>query len=42
MRCHKVNVFFGATTLGRLNTGDSVNLEVDIIARHLEQLIKNK
>ena len=31
-----------ATTLGRLNTGDSVNLEVDIIARHLEQLIKNK
>ncbi|CAB5497585.1 Riboflavin synthase eubacterial/eukaryotic (EC [Bathymodiolus thermophilus thioautotrophic gill symbiont] len=31
-----------ATTLGRLNIGDSVNLEVDIIARHLEQLIKNK
>ena len=30
------------TTLGRLNIGDSVNLEVDIIARHLEQLIKNK
>ncbi|VVH50385.1 Riboflavin synthase eubacterial/eukaryotic (EC [uncultured Gammaproteobacteria bacterium] len=30
------------TTLGCLNIGDSVNLEVDIIARHLEQLIKNK
>lgn len=27
------------TTLGQLNTGDSANLEVDIIARHLEQLI---
>lgn len=31
-----------ATTLGCLNTGDRVNLEVDIIARYLEQLIKNK
>lgn len=28
-----------ATTLGQLNTGDSMNLEVDIIARYLEQLI---
>ncbi|SFV87912.1 Riboflavin synthase eubacterial/eukaryotic [hydrothermal vent metagenome] len=31
-----------ATTMGQLNTGDAVNLEVDIIARHLEQLINNK
>lgn len=31
-----------ATTLGQLNVGDSVNLEVDIIARHLEQLISSK
>ncbi len=31
-----------ATTMGQLNTGDIVNLEVDIIARHLEQLINNK
>ncbi|MDC9714491.1 MAG: riboflavin synthase [Gammaproteobacteria bacterium] len=30
------------TTIGQLNTGDKVNLEVDIIARHLEQLINNK
>jgi riboflavin synthase len=30
------------TTLGQLTVGDAVNLEVDIIARHLEQLIKNK
>ncbi|WP_428087348.1 riboflavin synthase [Candidatus Thioglobus sp.] len=30
------------TTLGQLNIGDGVNLEVDIIARHLEQLIANK
>ena len=30
------------TTLGQLNIRDSVNLEVDIIARHLEQLVKNK
>ncbi len=29
-----------ATTLGYLNIGDNVNLEVDMIARHLEQLIK--
>ncbi len=31
-----------ATTLGQLNVADSVNLEVDIIARHLEQLISSK
>ena len=31
-----------ATTLGQLNVGDSVNLEVDIIARYLEQLISSK
>lgn len=31
-----------ATTLDQLNVGDRVNLEVDIIARHIEQLIKNK
>ena len=31
-----------ATTLGQLNAGSHVNLEVDIIARHLEQLIKNE
>lgn len=31
-----------ATTLGQLNTGSAVNLEVDIIARHLEQLLNNK
>jgi riboflavin synthase len=30
------------TTLGELKTGDQVNLEVDIIARHLEQLLNNK
>jgi len=30
------------TTLGDLKTGDQVNLEVDIIARHLEQLLNNK
>ncbi len=30
------------TTLGQLTIGDVLNLEVDIIARHLEQLIKNK
>lgn len=30
-----------ATTMGQLNTGDAVNVEVDIIARHLEQLINN-
>ena len=30
-----------ATTLGELNVGSKVNLEVDIIARHLEQLLKN-
>ncbi len=29
------------TTLGLLNTGDQVNLEVDLIARHLEQLLNN-
>ncbi len=31
-----------ATTLGNLNVESQVNLEVDIIARHLEQLIANK
>ncbi len=31
-----------ATTLGELNIDSQVNLEVDIIARHLEQLIANK
>ncbi len=30
-----------ATTLGRLSVGSQVNLEVDIIARHLEQLLNN-
>lgn len=30
-----------ATTLGQLTIGDRLNLEVDIIARHLEQLLKN-
>jgi riboflavin synthase len=35
---HTLNV----TTLGELQTGDQVNLEVDIIARHLEQLLNNK
>jgi riboflavin synthase len=30
-----------ATTLGLLNTGSQVNLEVDLIARHLEQLLNN-
>ncbi len=31
-----------ATTLGELEIGSSINLEVDIIARHLEQLLNNK
>lgn len=31
-----------ATTLDQLNVGDRVNLEVDIIARHIEQLIKKQ
>lgn len=31
-----------ATTLGELVVGSEVNLEVDIIARHLEQLLNNK
>lgn len=30
------------TTLGELKVGGKVNLEVDIIARHLEQLLKSK
>ena len=30
-----------ATTLGELEVGSTVNLEVDIIARHLEQLLAN-
>lgn len=30
------------TTLGQLNIGSAVNLEIDIIARHLEQLLNNK
>ena len=30
------------TTLGKLKVGSKVNLEVDIIARHLEQLLKSK
>jgi riboflavin synthase len=30
-----------ATTLGSLNIGSQVNLEVDLIARHLEQLLNN-
>jgi riboflavin synthase len=32
---------FSVTTLGRLEVGTKVNLEVDIIARYLEQLINN-
>jgi len=28
------------TTLGRLKPGDAVNLEVDLLARYLEKLIK--
>jgi riboflavin synthase len=28
-----------ATTLGQLKIGDQLNIEVDIIARHLEQLL---
>jgi len=31
-----------ATTLGQLEVGSAVNIEVDIIARHLEQLLNNK
>jgi len=30
-----------ATTLGQLNVGNKINLEVDLIARHLEQLLNN-
>jgi len=30
-----------ATTLGQLSVGSKINLEVDIIARHLEQLLNN-
>ncbi len=30
-----------ATTLGQLNINDQVNIEVDMIARHLEQLLNN-
>ncbi|SFV84216.1 Riboflavin synthase eubacterial/eukaryotic [hydrothermal vent metagenome] len=30
-----------ATTLGQLSIGNQVNLEVDLIARHLEQLLNN-
>ncbi len=30
-----------ATTLGQLNVDNNVNIEVDIIARHLERLINN-
>ena len=28
------------TTLGRLQPGDPVNLEVDLLARYLEKLVK--
>ncbi|HIE77407.1 MAG TPA: riboflavin synthase [Candidatus Thioglobus sp.] len=35
---HTMNV----TTLSRLNVSDSVNVEVDIIARHLEQLLSSR
>jgi riboflavin synthase len=28
-----------ATTLGQLSIGNKINLEIDIIARHLEQLL---
>jgi riboflavin synthase len=28
-----------ATTLGKLSVGSKINLEVDMIARHLEQLL---
>ncbi|KAA0449337.1 MAG: riboflavin synthase [Candidatus Thioglobus sp.] len=31
-----------ATTIGQLQIGDALNLEVDIIARHLEKLLNNK
>ena len=31
-----------ATTLGRLNVGNKVSLEVDLIARHLEQLLNGE
>lgn len=30
------------TTLGRLQPGDAVNLEVDLIARYLEKLVSNR
>jgi riboflavin synthase len=28
------------TTLGALRTGDQVNVEVDLVARHLERLVQ--
>jgi len=31
-----------ATTLGQLNVGNKINLEVDLIARHLEQLLNGE
>lgn len=31
-----------ATTLGRLQTGDEVNIEVDLLARYLERLMKGE
>jgi riboflavin synthase len=31
-----------ATTLDELQVGSQINLEVDIIARHLEQLLTSK
>ena len=33
---------FSSTTLGELTKNSFVNIEIDIIARHLEQLISNK
>ncbi|QKK03363.1 MAG: riboflavin synthase [Pseudomonadota bacterium] len=32
----------GSTTLGRLRTGDPVNLEVDLVARYLDRLLQQR
>ena len=32
----------GVTTLGRLNPGDKVNLEVDLVARYIERLLEKQ
>jgi riboflavin synthase len=31
-----------ATTLGRLRPGDTVNLETDVLARHVERLLADR